>query len=100
MERNLFWNYFVWSDTGGSYYNTAWSSAMNKFGQRVLTQQADLVTAHGMYAPSCIWTFNLDIYAQCSHLLYGKMVREKIKNKKFQVEEMSENLEMFCAILW
>ena len=35
---------------GGNYYNTAWSSMLNKYSRRILTQEADIVTAHGKFA--------------------------------------------------
>ncbi|ELU09130.1 hypothetical protein CAPTEDRAFT_216817 [Capitella teleta] len=33
--------------SGGTHYNTAWTSHANKYGTRLLTQESDLVTAHG-----------------------------------------------------
>ena len=30
----------------GYFYNTAWSTALNKNGERILTQETEIVTAH------------------------------------------------------
>ena len=35
------------ADSNGYSYNTAWSSALNAYGNRVLSAQATIVTAHG-----------------------------------------------------
>ena len=31
------------------YYNTAWSTTLSRGNRRILTQEADLVTAHGQW---------------------------------------------------
>ena len=33
------------------FLNTGWSSALNRYKRRLLTQEADLVTTHGMLCP-------------------------------------------------
>ena len=32
--------------SGGYFYNTAWSAALNRNGERILTQESEIVTAH------------------------------------------------------
>ena len=32
--------------SGGYFYNTAWTTALNRNGERILTQESEIVTAH------------------------------------------------------
>ncbi len=43
---------------GTLYLRTGWSSSLNRYGRRLLTQEADLVTTHGTIIFFVIWVWS------------------------------------------